>query len=91
MYHMSHSMLEYGGRLGWSRDTDASCLAPSSYTLSPVRVCLHGRPPTTLTQIYASDTLALPRNLRLTRGACRARGEGLGDQNQRIAVADSVR
>jgi hypothetical protein len=55
---MLHVPPEYGERLGWSRDVRASYLAPSSYMLSPIGVCIHGRPPTTLTHTYVSHTLA---------------------------------
>jgi hypothetical protein len=42
-----------------------------------------GLPPHSLTQTCPALS---PRNLRLTRGACRARGSRLGDQNQQITA-----
>jgi hypothetical protein len=52
---------------GWSRDAHDSCLAPSSYMLSSLGVCSHGRSPTTLSHTDVSHNLA-PESLTHPRG-----------------------
>ncbi len=73
--------------IGWCRDGRVSCLAPSS-SLSGRGI--HTQAASHHTHTHTCPTLS-PHNLRLTRGARRARRAGLGDQNQLIAAIDLVR